>query len=1216
MSEHNSLRHTHHDYTVGWVSVLRIERSAAVKVLDRRHPPLPQPPTDENSYTLGSVGNHNVVLLSPSNYGTYSVVSMVAHLRHTFPAIRHLLIVGVGGGVPGGENDIRLGDVVVSKPENGHSGVIPYDFGKSIPGGSFVYTGSTNKPSPCLLNAAQALGADMYTGTHSLQDIITSVQRSNRGKFTRPSDEQDRLFAPEYEHTSQESTCRNCDITQEVIRPRRHASGPRVHHGLVGSANRVVKDGLTRDRLVKKFGMICFEMEAAGLMDILPSLVIRGISDYSDSHKNGQWQAYASLTAAAYAKALLNETPIYTLAQPFAMEPTPIMQVDFNSAVDDFLGRDEELNKLRQTMLESKSPIRRKVVLHGLGGIGKTQLALRFAREYRENFSAIFWITADNRSMLLLSLASMARNIPEISETRKLQMENAKQVRRMARRVLNWLGDKRNLKWLLIYDNAGQDLVPQVDGGKTSGVMEFFPPGDHGAIIITTRLQKFTEVGISFPVCELGKKPSMDLLMSRMGKAGQDFPNDSNISELSIRLGGLPLALVIAGSYISVTKSSAAKYLQLYAKDPGYLQGRPPPFQYQHGSITDTLASSFEAVLQMSEHAANLLLLLSCFHHQDIWFGLLQYARGIPRAPGWLLEISADERTFKNTIGVLVQFSLIPEQKRITDEYSLHPVVQSWCQDHLQKRNRDEFANLALVLFGLALPKFTTEEYWRLQERFIPHANHMLELLKTRPLSSFNTTAFQAIHNLGEFFFDQMELDSAEFLLKTSFEGLKRAFGPNNPDTLDSLSVLAITMKRQIRSGTVKDPIEVERLLKRARDGYMEVFGPNHLSTITAAYNHAILCLDESKPHDTEQTHLQVLADYLDVVGPDHPDTLRILNTLAIHYKGRGMLKQAESRYLEALEGFQKVLGGDHSLTLDVFNNMGNLYLDQGKLAKAEEAYQNALSGRERILGSNHPQTLNSIHGLGIVYKHKGQYEAAEERLQQALDGYAKALHPHHPQTLDTANNLGDLYFQWGKPEEAKQMYDQALQGRKHALGPHHPATLETITCLAILYKSQGRIEDAQARYEEALRGYRSTDKNNESAAEFVWGLGRFYHDQGRLEHAESMYQEAYLRYKHIWGSDHHSTLEVTLWLGILHLNQGKRRKAKERFREAFQGYQQTLGSCYDTEFAAAWLHYVRKPIFVRNWVKFFTGRHPTPLRKCFEMRGVAEAKVPEYVSY
>ncbi|KAL2811526.1 hypothetical protein BJX63DRAFT_275939 [Aspergillus granulosus] len=1048
----------------------------------------------------------------------------------------------------------------------------------------------------------------MITNKDRLQDIISSVQKSNPGVFTRPSDEQDRLFAPEYEHPSQESTCKNCDITREKIRPQRHTAGPRVHHGLVASSNQVMKDALTRDRLAKELGVICFEMEAAGLMDIVPSIVIRGISDYSDSHKNKQWQPYASLTAAAYAKALLNEMPIYT------PERTPIIQVDFNSAVDDFLGRDEELNKLRQTILEPKSSVRQKVVLHGLGGIGKTQLALRFAREYKESFTAIFWITAGNRNMLLLSLASMARNIPDISET-ELQMENAKQVERMARQVLNWLGDTRNMNWLLIFDNAGEDLAPRAGGGNASGLMEFFPPGDHGAIIITTRLQNFTELGISFPVCELGEKPSTDLLIRKMGSTSQNFADDPYISELSLRLGGLPLAIVIAGSQIASTGLNTADYLQLYTRNPEFFQEDNPPWQYQHGSVAETLASSFEAVLQKSKHAANLLLLLSCFNHQDIWFGLLQDAHEIPHAPRWLLEITTDKITFVNTIKTLVQFSLVTKREQKTYGYSLHPVVQSWCQDHLRKQNTDKFAKLALVLLGLALPKFMTEEYWRIQEWFIPHANHMLELLKKRRLSSFNTTAFQAIHRLGEFFFDQMELDSAKFLLTISFKGLNRLLGPNNPDTLDSLSGLAISMKRQIPQGMV-NPSDVRKMLKRAREGYMKTLGRNHLSTITAAYNLAIFCPDNSEPHVTEQIHQQALEDYLAVAGPDHPETIRIFYTLAIHYNDHGKLAQAESNYRKALKGFQEVLGEDHSLTLEALYNLGNLYLDQGKLAEAERAYQKALSGRERILGSNHPQTLDSIHGLGIVYNHQGQYKVAEERLQQALYGYEKALHPYHPKTLDTVNNLGKLYFQWDKPEDARKMYKQALQGRTLALGPHHPATLYTTTCLAMLYKSQGRIEDAEAHYQEALNGYHSLDYDDKSAPEFFRDLGKFYENQGLLEHAEPMYQEAYLRYKHILGSDHRTTLQVAMWLGILYLKQAKRKKAKEIFTGALEGYQQTLGNHHhDTEYAAAWLHYVRKPIFVRNWVRFFTGRHPAPLRKCFEMRQVVQAKEYQWAS-
>ena len=217
-------------------------------------------------------------------------------------------MVGIGGGVPSTNDDIRLGDVVVSKPTGVLGGVVQYDYGKTVANGVFQQTGMMNQPPQVLLNAIARLHADEILGNNqSIVKVISDVLSVEmKAPFSRPADEQDRLFNSAYDHPQHEDTCINCDKEQLIHRDPRTSDEPRIHYGLIASGNQVMKHGKTRDRLAKKHGMLCFEMEAAGLMNQLPCLVIRGICDYSDSHKNKQWQGYAAITAASYAKMLLS----------------------------------------------------------------------------------------------------------------------------------------------------------------------------------------------------------------------------------------------------------------------------------------------------------------------------------------------------------------------------------------------------------------------------------------------------------------------------------------------------------------------------------------------------------------------------------------------------------------------------------------------------------------------------------------------------------------------------------------------------------------------------------------------------------------------------------------------------------------------------------------------------------------------------------------------
>jgi nucleoside phosphorylase len=298
----------HNDYTVGWVCALPDELTAAQEMLDEEHQDLPPNGNDTNIYTLGCIGEHNVVLacLPAGLMGIGPAASVAMQMKSTFPAIRFGLMVGIGGGVPGKQADIRLGDVVVSQPGKGHGGVIQYDFGKSTPSG-FVRTGFLNSPPPILLGAVTKLRSNQRRGRNSLSPHLSKL--SKLADFARDTAGSDVLFKAESKHAGEDG-CASCVAEEKIKREERRDNTPVVHYGTIASGNQVMRNGVDRDEISSEFGgVLCFEMEAAGLMNNFPCLVIRGICDYADSHKNKRWQPYAAGTAAAYAKELLLVIP-------------------------------------------------------------------------------------------------------------------------------------------------------------------------------------------------------------------------------------------------------------------------------------------------------------------------------------------------------------------------------------------------------------------------------------------------------------------------------------------------------------------------------------------------------------------------------------------------------------------------------------------------------------------------------------------------------------------------------------------------------------------------------------------------------------------------------------------------------------------------------------------------------------------------------------------
>lgn len=277
---------SHEDYTVGWICALPIEMAAAIAMLDAIHETLPNSRDDTNTYTLGNIGMHNIVIacLPSSHYGTNNAATVASNMRRSFPSIRIGLVVGISGGVPG-KADIRLGDVVV-----GDKGVVQFDLGKTVGEGQFRRTGTLNKPPHALLTAVAKLRAHHASNPSKMPSILSGMLEKNpqMTKYTHQGPRQDCLFEGTYDHIESMKTCERCDASRLVDRPAGRNGDPEIHYGAIASGNQVMKHGKTRDQLAQELDVLCFEIEAAGVVDSFPCLAIRGIYDYSDSHKNKQ----------------------------------------------------------------------------------------------------------------------------------------------------------------------------------------------------------------------------------------------------------------------------------------------------------------------------------------------------------------------------------------------------------------------------------------------------------------------------------------------------------------------------------------------------------------------------------------------------------------------------------------------------------------------------------------------------------------------------------------------------------------------------------------------------------------------------------------------------------------------------------------------------------------------------------------------------------------
>ena len=301
------------DYTVGWLCALPLsERVAALDSLDEEHQAVPGSAYDENTYHFGSINGHNVVIacLPPGQPGPVEAARLVEPLSQSFPNMTIHLFVGIGGGIPrtptpqDPTKDIRLGDVVIGwAEEKGAPGIIHHDNVRFLPGGEIELLGTLDKPHRKLLSAFGTLLTNHKRNTTIFEKHLEYITRNNR--FCRP-DLPDHLYNPNYDHVG-ESDCADCGPNHLIERVERKDKKFIFHQGTILSGSSVMKDPERRDALRRRFhNAICFEMEAAGVMDQTRCLVIRGVADYADSHKNGQWQEYAAATAASFAREFLH----------------------------------------------------------------------------------------------------------------------------------------------------------------------------------------------------------------------------------------------------------------------------------------------------------------------------------------------------------------------------------------------------------------------------------------------------------------------------------------------------------------------------------------------------------------------------------------------------------------------------------------------------------------------------------------------------------------------------------------------------------------------------------------------------------------------------------------------------------------------------------------------------------------------------------------------
>lgn len=974
-------------------------------------------------YLLGEVpiaqgSKHLVVLALLPNMGTNSAAICASYMLEDFSSVRDILMVGIAGGVPNPENPdehVRLGDIVVSN----EYGIIQYDFAKETIA-ERIPRPFPRPPSPELLQAMKLLQAAELAGESPWQSFID--QAANRLKINRPSSETDQLAS-------------STDPKKIIPHPedkKRHPDQPRVFAGSIAASNTLLKNPLLRDKLRDQHNAKAIEMESSGIADATWKnragyLVIRGICDYCDTNKGEDWQAYATIVAAAYMRALLASIP--------ADEPYPPDTIDFHQTIPTgqenafdvevvqqnllklpldsipevaslppgsrmpyrynphFVGRKTEMQTLAK-FLKGSAPVTRgqgeSVVAAGIGGIGKTQLVSEFVHRYGQYFSGgVFWLdfahpdtipseVANCSDMLDLKIYSNFASLPLDEKVRLI--------------CSAW---QSSLPRLLVFDNCNDEQLLNQWRPRTGGCR----------VLVTSLRQKWSsDLGIKIlPLECLEREESLQLLC--------EYRNDlsienSDLDSIADELGDLPLALHLAGKFLERYRHASvgtpgvylAKLRQVRPLRHRSLQDEGTTWTTHHlQHVEQTFALSYEQLETENPIDQEALRLLSRIRY---------FSPGIPIPHAILLhtlgemhEIPDMEILAEDAVEKLLSLGLLDSLE--DGALRMHRLISEFVESRMDTDRDAESAveqivcSVAVYLYMVGLPK----DLSALQ----PHIWTASEPAK-----------------------------------------LQRDLSAGLPRDLSAL---------QLHLRTVTERAKPRKDLMAAR-----------LCNAWAFFLMKIGAMDESR------IYLEYEREILKQNPKQDPEEyVTMLNNLAQVYQAQEDIGQAQNLAQQALEFGEQVLGSEHLLVTDSLDILAVLYGTHNQPEEAEKLLKKSLKIRERLLKPDDPDIAIVLDYLGHALLVQKRYTEAEEYFQRTLAIMKKKFGGNHPGVAASLTSFAGLYFEQQLYKQAEQFYRDALKIEEQALGPDHFEVALDLDRLAVCYGAQKRYAEAVPLFKRAL---------------------------------------------------------------------------------------------------------------------------------------------------
>ncbi len=790
-----------------------------------------------------------------------------------------------------------------------------------------------------------------------------------------------------------------------------------------------------------------------------------------------------------------------------------------------FTGREQFLVSLHHSLSADKTvTVSQSRAISGLGGIGKTQIAIEYAYRYAREYEAVLWVQADSHEVLVSEFARLAQTLelPDKEEQEQWRVVNS---------VKRWLQEHSG--WLLILDNA-DDLTVMAD---------MLPRGMAGATLVTTRSQATGKIARGLALDKMEISEGIRLLLRRARLLEEDEPLETVSAatrtaavHLVEELDGLPLALDQAGAYIEETGCSLSEYLALYQQHRLALLQRESSTASEYPyTVASTWTLSFSKVEQANPAAVDVLRVCAFLHPDAIPEEIL--TAGAASLGLHLQHVASEPLLLNEAIQLLRRYSLVKRDAE-AKLLNLHRLVQVVLKESMEPAMQRQWAERVILAVNAAFPA-VEYDVWPQCERLLSQALTAAQIIEQYQIVSED--AGNLLYGMASYLHDRARYAEAELFYHRALDIREQRSGQEHIDVAASLDGLANLYRDQ------GEFARAESLYQRALHIREQHLGPGHLDVAISLEGLAILYKEQGKYAQAEPLHLRALAIREQQLGLEHLQVAASLNGLALLYKEQGKYEEAERLYQRALAIREQQLGLEHPQVASSLNNLAILYTAQGNYEAAERLHQRALALSIQAYGEEHPAIAWDLNNLAVLYYEQGKYTEVVPLLERALRIWEHYLGETHPHVATAVGNLAEIYTTLGKYTEAEPLYQRALHIWAQQLEPEHPDVANPLEGLANLYRQQGKYSEAEQLYQRALRIREQAQwPGHPETALIMYNLALLWEAQGDKEEASTWCMRALAIREQVLGRHHPKTMETrSRLIALLH--------ALERHEEAAQ---------------------------------------------------------------